>query len=174
MTLTPVITTERLRLRPLRPADAAKITKYAGDFEVARMTTRIPHPYTLAHAEGWLATLGDPLARDNAVFGVDAECEGLVGLLGFSTNDEGRPEVGYWYGRPFWGRGYATEALRAALRWAKTDWGKKLVCTGHFVDNPASGNVLVKAGFLYTGEVRKLDCAARGDEVDARRMVWLA
>jgi RimJ/RimL family protein N-acetyltransferase len=45
---------------------------------------------------------------------------------------------------------------------------------GHFSDNPASGRVLEKAGFLYTGEVRKGFSRARGAEAATRRMVWLA
>jgi hypothetical protein len=45
---------------------------------------------------------------------------------------------------------------------------------GHFSDNPASGRVLEKAGFLYTGEVRRGFSRARGAETETRRMVWLA
>jgi RimJ/RimL family protein N-acetyltransferase len=45
---------------------------------------------------------------------------------------------------------------------------------GHFSDNPASGRVLEKAGFLYTGEVRRGFSRARGSEAETRRMVWLA
>ena len=57
----------------------------------------------------------------------------------------------------------------------KRDWRKKLDVTGHFADNPASGQVLVKAGFLYTGDVEMRACNARGGElVPTRLMVWLA
>ena len=45
---------------------------------------------------------------------------------------------------------------------------------GHFSDNPASGQVLCKLGFLYTGEVKLMASTARGAEVPARMMVWLA
>ena len=174
LALAPVIATERLRLRPPRPADAPRIAKYAADFDVARMTTRMPHPYNLEHAEGWLASLDDPLGKDMAVFVIDVEMEGLAGLLGFHANEDGNTEIGYWLGKPFWGRGLATEAARTALKWAKTGWGKKAVYSGHFADNPASGAVLIKCGFLYTGEVKELDCVARGEKVPTRRMVWLA
>ena len=43
----------------------------------------------------------------------------------------------------------------------------------HFEDNPASGRVLEKAGFLYTGEVRAEFSRARGGEARTRRMIWL-
>ena len=45
---------------------------------------------------------------------------------------------------------------------------------GHFTDNPASGRVLEKAGFLYTGAVRSGFSKARGGDARTRRMVWLA
>jgi RimJ/RimL family protein N-acetyltransferase len=45
---------------------------------------------------------------------------------------------------------------------------------GHFADNDASGRVLVKAGFLYTGVVEHKASIARGEPVDTRMMVWLA
>ena len=66
------------------------------------------------------------------------------------------------------------EAVQGALAWAKNDWRKKLVVAGHFADNPASGQVLVKAGFLYTGVVEAKPSVARGEPVDTRMMIWLA
>ena len=51
---------------------------------------------------------------------------------------------------------------------------KNVVVAGHFADNPASGRVLEKAGFLYTGETRPAFSCARGESADTRMMVWLA
>jgi RimJ/RimL family protein N-acetyltransferase len=45
---------------------------------------------------------------------------------------------------------------------------------GHFADNPASGRVLEKAGFLYTGERRRRFSLSRGEPVETRMMSWLA
>jgi len=96
-------------------------------------------------------------------------------MLGFRAGARGRPELDYWIGRPYWNRGYATEAVRGALRWVKRDWRRNVVVAGHFTDNPASGQVLCKAGFLYTGDVELRPCVARGGaEVPTRMMVWLA
>ena len=67
-----------------------------------------------------------------------------------------------------------TEAARAAMAWAREQWGRRVVVSGHFADNPASGRVLEKAGFLYTGEVQPRHCHARGQTADTRMMIWLA
>ena len=56
--LEPVITTQRLRLRKPRKADAARLAVYANDFDVARMTTGMPYPYGVEHAEGFLDKAG--------------------------------------------------------------------------------------------------------------------
>jgi RimJ/RimL family protein N-acetyltransferase len=95
-------------------------------------------------------------------------------MLGFRTGAQGRPDLGFSLGRRYWNRGYATEAVRAALKWVKRDWRKNVVVAGHFSDNPASGQVLCKAGFLYTGDVTLLRSQARDADVPARMMVWLA
>jgi len=100
---------------------------------------------------------------------------GVVGSIGFTHKRGERAEIGYFLGRPYWNRGYATEAVRGALRWVKRDWRRNVVVAGHFADNPASGQVLCKAGFLYTGDVELRPCVARGGaEVPTRMMVWLA
>lgn len=172
--LGPVITTERLRLRAPRMADAPVIAGYCSDFDVARMTARIPHPYDLADAEGFLGLVASrsPLAAPH--FAIEHLTEGLLGMIALFEDDFGRPEMGYWLGRPHWGKGYATEVVKATLGWAAVRWGRRFVMAGHFIDNPASGVVLTKAGFLYTGEVKLSPCAARGEAQSMRTMVWMA
>ena len=170
----PVISTPRLRLRAPQAADAPRLAQLANDPGVARMTTRMPHPYGLADAEDFLARCGQKDAARERVFAVEREGEGLIGMLGFHPNAAGRTELGYWLGRPYWGQGLATEAADAALVWASEGWKRRYVLAGHFVDNPASGNVLCKTGFLYTGDVVPLHSVARGEPAPTRMMVWLA
>jgi RimJ/RimL family protein N-acetyltransferase len=67
-----------------------------------------------------------------------------------------------------------SEAVAAVLAWAAPGWGRRLLTSGHFADNPASGRVLVKAGFLYTGEVGDRYSIARGETAATRMMIWLA
>ncbi len=100
---------------------------------------------------------------------------GLIGGCGFHSG-EGEPfvELGYWLARDHWRQGYATEAASAALAWARDGWGKRVVRAAHFIENPASGRVLVKAGMLYTGVVSPSPCLARGEALPSRKMIWLA
>lgn len=172
----PRIETDRLVLRRPGLQDAARIADLINDYDVARMLTRAPHPYGLKDAE---AFLGTQEARDEA-FLIEHPSFGPIGMIGLhdQPDDDAAPlrlkEMGYWLGRTFWGQGFATEAAKAVLGRAKDHDGRRAVVSGHYADNPASGRVLEKAGFLYTGEVRPRACLSRGAAVDTRMMVWLA
>src|ERR1700754_2539273 len=73
-------------------------------------------------------------------------------------------ELGYWYGKPYWRQGYATEAARRVLDFAFAELDAPSVWAGWFHDNPRSGNVLAKLGFRPKG-FEKRGCMSRGHEV---------
>ena len=170
----PVVETRRLLLRAPAPQDAPRIAALANDLDIARMTKRMPHPFRMADADAFVLQVAaqDP-ARANT-FVIEHEDLGPVGVIGLFEGEDRVPETGYWIGRPYWGRGFATEALDAADVWASRKWKRRALIAGHFADNPASGRVLEKAGFLYTGETRPAFSQARGAIADTRMMVWLA
>lgn len=170
------VRTPRLRLRPPRTSDAVRLAGLLDDFDVVRMTSNIPSPYRFEHAQDFLRAIeeGNHHAETFVVEHLEFD---VIGVIGLNAASDARPrlgpELGYWLGRTFWGRGFATEAARALLTWA-AQAGTRAMVSGHFADNPASGKVLSKAGFLYTGEVRHRLSLARGVEVPTRMMIWLA
>ncbi len=171
--VTPRIDTRRLTLRAPRWDDCARIAELAGDYDICKQTLRMPWPYALKDAQDFVTRVAAQDHRRDRTFLIESERDGPVGMIGFFSDADPYPELGYWIGKPFWGRGFATEAANAALRWAARDWKKRAVTAGHFVDNPVSGTVLTKAGFLYTGEVRRQFSRARRAEADVRMMIWL-
>jgi len=169
----PVLATERLFLRPLEMTDAPRLRELGDDFEVAKMLTSWPHPYTLADAEALVRQGRDADPADEATFAIELPGEGPIGTIGFDRDGVLAHDVGYWIGRPYWGRGYVSEALAATLVWVAAGWGRRCVTARHFVDNPASAAVLIRAGFLYTGRTEWRPCVSRGEAVLNRWMVWL-
>lgn len=160
--------TDRLILRRLCLADAGRVSAFTSDPGVAHMTSSVPSPNPPIAAEGWIQILKSraPLGEEH-VFGIEARGEGLIGVIGAHRKKAGLFEIGYWLGRPFWGLGYASEAARAFTVEARSLGALE---AAHFVDNPASGRVLEKAGFAYTGQVDDRFSLARGGRVLTRWM----
>ena len=168
------VCTPRLTLRRPTPGDAGAIARLAADYAISSMTTRMPYPYAEADARQFVELVARQDRSSERTFVIEHADDGLIGAIGFHRPPGAPLEMGYWIGRPHWGRGYATEATRAALQWAGGDWGRRMVVAGHFADNAASARVLVKAGFLYTGDIQRRHSRARGAIVPTRMMVWLA
>ena len=151
----------RLVLRPLRLADAPHLARHCADPRVARMTTRIPHPYPPAAAEAFVR---DAMAEDAAAWAIDGSASGLPELCGLVslTPRGGPPELGYWVAPPLWRQGIAKGAVAALVR--ANPLGAAVLVSSAFQDNPVSARVLTGAGFVRVGEDRARS-AARGEEV---------
>jgi RimJ/RimL family protein N-acetyltransferase len=169
------IETTRLTLRPFRETDARRIAYLAGDYDVAKMCGRVPHPYPVAAAHSWLEKIDQD--RDSGVefpFAIELRIDGLIGSCGVMRVGDPEAatwEIGYWLGMPYWGFGFAAEAGRALMGWARDTLGAKVFLAGHFADNPASGKVLRKLGFSHTHSAELYGLARQ--RVDrCERYVW--
>ena len=146
----PVLETERLVLRAPRLGDAKTVAMLANDRRIAENTARLPHPYRVADAEDFIATAN---FGNETVFFITLRNGTLIGACGYTQVDRHPPEIGYWLGVKHWGKGYATEAVRAILRWAETP----TTCIIH-PENTSSLRVAAKCGYqercrtTYKGE----------------------
>lgn len=157
--------TPRLLLRPGWPEDAPAVFNAIDDHAVARNLSAVPWPYTISDAEQFLAS-ARPVRHPNfLIFRRTAGAPKLVGSIGFGDGEEGQLEMGYWISRYHWGLGYATEAGRAVLDIAQA-LGHAEIRAEHYLDNPASGNVLRKLGFTATGRVCQRYSKGREKKVD--------
>jgi RimJ/RimL family protein N-acetyltransferase len=161
--------TPRLLLRPGFPEDAPALAGAIADKAIVMNLAVVPWPYTLRDAEAFLASPRDPILPSLLVFERTAGAPQLVGSCGLARRASGAVELGYWIARPFWGRGYATEACRALIDIARM-LGLACLEGSHFLDNPASGRVLEKLGFEPTGLIAPRLSCARGTDVPARLM----
>jgi len=150
-----VITTERLHLRAYTLADAPTMWRLINVREVALNTLRIPHPYPEGEAERWIAS--HQSETDDHVFAVALrDANDLIGTVGLHIKDKNdSAEIGYWIGIPYWGRGYATEAAAAVMRFGFENFPLNRIYAWHFARNPASGRVLQKIGMRHEGTLRQ-------------------
>jgi RimJ/RimL family protein N-acetyltransferase len=159
--------TARLLLRPGWAEDAAALAAAIADEMVVRNLATAPWPYSLRDAEAFLAQPRDPALPSLLIFERSGGEPRLIGSCGLARRPSGAVEMGYWIARPYWGRGFATEAGRALIDIARTLQLAQLQA-GHFLDNPASGRVLEKLGFEAVGITAPRMSCARGTEAPAR------
>ena len=101
----------------------------------------------------------------------------LIGACAVDPREDG-PEIGYWLGAPYWGQGFATEAVRAVIDHAFGDLQHEALQAGARVSNPASRRVLEKCAFQWAGvrlsRIRAINSAAPVDRFRLDRKLWVS
>ena len=146
--------TDRILLRPWRESDAEALFKYASDPDVGPRAGWPPHQSVEESLEIIRTVFNTP-----TMWAVElketGEAIGCVGYLPASASNlqisEDQCEVGYWIGKPYWGRGICTEALRLVIDYCFNVKHFTILWGDFFPSNPASGRVMTKCGFIDTG-----------------------
>jgi len=116
---------------------------------------RFPYPYTREDGKRWLEIATEIKPETNFAIAVQGEA---IGAIGFSIqSDVGyrSAEIGYWLGEGFWGRGIATQALRAVTDYAFEHYDLCRIYAHVFEWNMASARVLEKAGYTLEARLKK-------------------
>ncbi|MBT8471311.1 MAG: GNAT family N-acetyltransferase [Marinicaulis sp.] len=168
------IQTDDLLLRSILRDDAERFFVLCNDEQIARNTARIPSPYTMEQARKFATNASVRSIDSEYVFAICRNGE-IVGCVAVTPDDNPKNksswEIGYWVGAAYRRTGVATRAVCAISTFAFEQLGAETVTAGFFVDNPASGRVLKRCGFVPTGECRSLYSVGRGEEVATIRMV---
>ena len=168
-----VLETERLLLRRPTLADVKAIAHLANDRRIADNTRRLPHPYTQDHAVEFVRSLADEIR--NTVFLIEHDGS-PIGMVGVDWRHPDAPELGYWLGVEYWGRGFATEAARAVIDFTFEEFAIENLFSGARVANPSSRNILEKCGFQWNGvELHRFQALGSSTPVDRFRLsrgVW--
>jgi [ribosomal protein S5]-alanine N-acetyltransferase len=163
-----VIETARLRIRSYRDADLAGLVALAGNWEVARWVGTIPHPYTEADGLEWIARVqvnhatGRPRRFAIALKETDRLIGG-AGLDGATGDGSEEPALCYWLGQPYWGNGYAREAVAAVIDYGFRTLGLETIRAYTDPGNAASQKVLLSCGLRNVGEIELLTPTYHGE-----------
>ncbi|HEY3799685.1 MAG TPA: GNAT family N-acetyltransferase [Caulobacteraceae bacterium] len=144
------VETSRLVLRPSEPDDALRAFELLSDWSVARNLSAVDfpppdqRPWFGGHPHEWTA---------GAAYRFAVLLNGeMIGLTDLDHVTSVQAELGYWFGVPSWGRGYATEAAGALVEFARDTLGLSALVAGRAEDNLASDRVLTKLGFERSGQ----------------------
>ncbi|MDE0399558.1 MAG: GNAT family N-acetyltransferase [Candidatus Poribacteria bacterium] len=159
MKTAPTLHTERLILRSFTLEDAPDVQRSAGDRDVSSTLTSVPYPYEDGMAEEWFRFCHDSFEKGKGVhFAIalitDKSFIGTIGLEQLDRKHE-KGELGYWLGKPYWNRGYATEAARAVVAYGFEVLKLNRIYAYYYTRNPASGRVLEKIGMHTEGCLRQ-------------------
>ena len=163
-----VLETERLTLRPPTLADVKAIARIANDRRIAENTRRLPHPYSADDAVQFVRALSDDSSE--TAFLIE-HSHAPIGIVSLNCGEPAVPELGYWLGVDHWGRGFGTEAARAAIDFLFDDSATDVLCARARVSNPASRNILEKCGFQWRGvELHRFPALGSSAPVDSFRL----
>ena len=151
-----VMETGRIVLRPWRDSDAPSLYKWASDPDVGPRAGWAPHK----SVEESLEIIRTVFKDATNTWAIELKETGeAIGAMGYGPScdcelpaREGEPLIGYWVAKPYWNRGICTESLQLMLEHIRRTTDIKSLISGHFIDNPASGRVMEKCGFVPTGE----------------------
>ncbi len=112
------------------------------------------HPSKLNDTKDWLSLEEESIEGDNYTWGfVLKATDSLIGSGGLVFNSgKGCYELGYNLMHSQWGMGFATEASRKILEFAKNNLNQKKIFCCHAFENTKSKNVIEKLGFIYVGD----------------------
>ena len=147
----PILKTEHLTLRPLQPSDAEVLHRIYQSEGVLRYFPN-PSPPPLERVQRFVA--GQQVHWEKYRYGnwgilPDGEVE-IIGWTGLQFLPElNESEVGFLLDRPFWGKGYATEAALASLRFGFEHFDFDHIIALAHPENLASRRVIEKCGMIY-------------------------
>ena len=145
---------QRLSFRYFNVDDENKLEELAGDRRIAEMVSDIPHPYPKGLAKEWI--VGHAIKREQGTDFIWAIClletKELVGCIDIKNICDNKGEIGYWIGADFWGKGYASEAVKAMTDYGFSELGLEKICARVLLNNKASQKALINAQFNYIGE----------------------
>lgn len=154
----PRLTTERLLLRRIQPADVEAIYATLSDRDAMRFTGH-PPIRTLDDARARMTQLDARYVRREAVYwGVTLQGEDrVIGSCSLHHFDEGyhRAETGYELNRAYWGQGIMPEAISSILSYGFTELGLHRIEAIIDDRNEQSKRLLLKLGFTYEGNLRQ-------------------
>lgn len=160
--------TPRLRLRPTSPADAQRAFEIQTDWDVTRMLSHASFPPSLPAVRSWFSIHETEWAEGTAYrFAIENDGH-MIGIVDVDEISGSEGSLGYWLEKSSWGRGFAFEAAERLIRFVSEDIGLSWLTSGRADDNPASGHVLTKLGFINTGSKETFSNARGGNLLQQR------
>ena len=159
----PVIKTERLLLQPILEKNKNEMMELAANQEIKK-TYMLPDLVNLEEKEKFVNRLKELSGKlDRFVYAIYLN-QHIIGFMNEVSRTDDSLEIGYFIDPKYWNQGYATEALKEAIKYI-FKMRYKHVTASHFKENPASGRVMEKAGMRKVDEKGSIDYRGQTHEL---------
>ena len=142
-------------------SDTKSIAENINNLNVSKWLLVVPYPYSLKDAKDWVKNCNkDAKAkpRKEYTFGIELKQEKkIIGAIGIHKVDryQGKATLGYWLGEKYWRNGYGSEATKEIINYVFKKLKLRRLEAGVFEENPSSGKLLEKFGFIKEGFKRE-------------------
>lgn len=173
------LTTKRLLLRPLKDHDAIAMAQSLNNLNVTRNLARVKHPYSVSDAQAFidLQRSFDSRSVIRAI-AFRAAPDELIGLISYEYQTEADVVFGYWLRECCWHMGLMSEAAAALVGYAFVQGKVEALTSAYHNDNPNSGRILRRIGFVETHQDMSFslaqNCKVPNTKLRLTREAWLA
>jgi ribosomal-protein-alanine N-acetyltransferase len=153
----PELVTDTLRLRKIRISDVPSLLKHCHNKKISEQIINIPYPYREEDAVFRINFVWQGFKnKERYVFAITYKSnDELLGEIGLHLdNSNNSAQFGYWIAEPFWGKGIASEATAAILKFGFMDLNLNKIYATHYPENMASGKVMLKNKMIKEAELK--------------------
>lgn len=141
-------------LRPFKLEDLDDLISNANNVKIAeRLTDAFPSPYTHQDGIDFLNKVMQQSPPEVLAIDLDGKMIGNIGIHPQKDVHRLNAELGYFIGEDYWGKGYATEAIKKMIDYGFENFPINRIFSRPFSSNPASQKVLEKCGFILEARI---------------------
>jgi len=156
--------TERLVIKSPEIDDKVELTQLINDYDVVQWLSNMPFPYKPEDAEAFIERSQEKILKQEIKTYMIFHNNKMLGGIELRDFNEHSCELGYWLGKKYWGKGFATEAVGRLLELGFDELNLNEIYAAYKVGNEASKKVLDKSGFQFYREKQEFDSVLNKNE----------
>ena len=143
--------TDNLVIKKPSKGDLNSLIRELNNWNISKWLVNVPYPYTINDAKLWLKKTHE----DNYSFNIFLKKKLIGGISITNKKNNTKPELGYWIGEDFWGKGYAHESCVNLKQYFFSNTSHNIIYASHMKGNIKSKKILMNIGFKFvrTGQI---------------------
>jgi len=146
-----MLKTKRIILKKITRKDIPQLVNIAKDNEIIKFSDHLPFPLTVKEAQNLIN-----VKRDSIQLGIFIKNKKLIGVIElYKIKEHNRAKIGYWIGKKYRNKGYASESIEKIINYAFKKLKLKVLFARIRIDNKYSIKLMNKFGFKQTEDFQE-------------------